>query len=121
MIDLIAADDACPLPQRDTVRVTLIVEPPTNQDPFFINQKDTNYVTVPWNSSYSKVISGLDPDLDSLSLNYFVIPAEPKIKLADYGISFTKTEGNQGDISGTLEFNTDCRNFDYSDLSLIHI
>ena len=57
MIDLIAADDACPLPQRDTVRVTLIVEPPTNQDPFFINQKDTNYVTVPWNSSYSKVIS----------------------------------------------------------------
>ena len=117
LIDLIAADDACPLPQRDTVRVTLIVEPPTNQDPFFINQKDTNYVTVPWNSSYSKVISGLDPDLDSLSLNYFVIPAEPKIKLADYGISFTKTEGNQGDISGTLEFNTDCRNFDYSDRS----
>ena len=116
LIDLIAADDACPLPQRDTVRVTLIVEPPTNQDPFLLI-KDTNYVTVPWNSSYSKVISGLDPDLDSLSLNYFVIPAEPKIKLADYGISFTKTEGNQGDISGTLEFNTDCRNFDYSDRS----
>ena len=115
LIDLIAADDACPLPQRDTVRVTLIVEPPTNQDPYFINQKDTNYVTVPWNSSFSKVINGLDPDLDSLSLDYFVIPSEPKIKLADYGISFTRSEGNQGNISGTLEFNTDCRNFDYSD------
>ena len=115
LIDLIAADDACPLPQRDTVRVTLIVEPPTNKDPYFINQKDTNYVTVPWNSSFSKVINGLDPDLDSLSLDYFVIPSEPKIKLADYGISFTRSEGNQGNISGTLEFNTDCRNFDYSD------
>ena len=93
----------------------MIVEPPTNQDPYFINQKDTNYVTVPWNSSFSKVINGLDPDLDSLSLDYFVIPSEPKIKLADYGISFIRSEGNQGNISGTLEFNTDCRNFDYSD------
>ena len=94
LIDLIAADDACPLPQRDTVRVTLIVEPPTNRDPFFINQKDTNFVTLPWNSSFSTVIKGQDIDLDSLSLNYFVIPS--KINLDDYGISFNKIEDIRG-------------------------
>ena len=63
---LIASDDACPLPQTDTVRVTIIVEPPTNKDPYFINQNDTNYVIVPWNSSFTTEIIGIDDDLDSL-------------------------------------------------------
>jgi hypothetical protein len=114
LIDLIAADDACPLPQRDTVRVTLIVEPPTNSDPFFINEKDTNFVTLPWNSSFSSVIKGKDTDLDSLSLNYFLIPSNDKINLAEYGISFDKVEDNPGNISGMLNFNTNCRDFDFS-------
>ena len=114
LIDLIAADDACPLPQRDTVRVTLIVEPPTNSDPFFINEKDTNFVTLPWNSSFSSVIKGKDTDLDSLSLNYFLIPSNDKLNLAEYGISFDKVEDNPGNISGMLNFNTNCRDFDFS-------
>ena len=63
---------SCPLPQTDTVRVTIIVEPPTNKDPYFINQKDTNYVSVPWNSNFSTEIIGLDDDMDSLSIEYFV-------------------------------------------------
>ena len=67
LIDLIAADDACPLPQRDTVRVTIIVEPPSNSNPFYVNQKDTTIVTVPWNSSFSTLINGKDIDLDSLT------------------------------------------------------
>jgi hypothetical protein len=114
LIDLIAADDACPLPQRDTVRVTLIVEPPTNSDPFFINEKDTNFVSLPWNSSFSTVIKGKDTDLDSLSLNYFLIPSNDKINLAEYGISFDKVEDNPGNISGMLNFDTNCRDFDFS-------
>ena len=114
LIDLIAADDACPLPQRDTVRVTLIVEPPTNSDPFFINEKDTNFVTLPWNSSFSSVIKGKDTDLDSLSLNYFLIPSNDKLNLAEYGISFDKVEDNPGNISGMLNFDTNCRDFDFS-------
>jgi len=114
LIDLIAADDACPLPQRDTVRVTLIVEPPTNSDPFFINEKDTNFVTLPWNSSFSTLIKGQDIDLDSLSLNYFLIPSNDKINLDEYGISFDKVEDNPGNISGMLNFDTNCRDFDFS-------
>ena len=69
IIDLIAADDACPLPQRDTVRITIIVEPPTNEDPYFVNQLDTNKVTIPWNSQYVTTINGVDPDFDSLTIN----------------------------------------------------
>ena len=115
LIDLIAADDACPLPQRDTVRVTIIVEPPTNKDPFFLNQEDTNVVTVSWNSQYSTLIEGQDVDLDSLSLDYFIVPLKPEYNIEDYGISFNVSESGAGSISSTLSFDTDCRNFDYSD------
>ena len=115
LIDLIAADDACPLPQRDTVRVIIIVEPPTNSDPNFINQKDTNYISVPWNSSYTKLIEGVDIDKDSLSLNYFIVPEKPEYNIEDYGLSFTSNESDAGSISGQISFDTDCKNFDYSD------
>ena len=114
LIDLIAADDACPLPQRDTVRVTIIVEPPTNTDPYFINQNDTNIVSVPWNSSFSTVINGQDDDLDSLKFNYFV-SSPNNIDLEEYGISFSTIEDKRGNISGLLNFNTDCRTFDFLD------
>ncbi|MAR65491.1 MAG: hypothetical protein CMB83_06185 [Flammeovirgaceae bacterium] len=115
LIDLIAADDACPLPQRDTVRVTIIVEPPSNSNPFYVNQKDTTVVTVPWNSSFSTLINGKDIDLDSLTLNYFTVPSSPKINLEDYGISFNTIEDNPGNISGILNFDTNCRDFDFID------
>ena len=115
LIDLIAADDACPLPQRDTVRVTIIVEPPTNKDPYFLNQQDTNFVTVPWNSKYTTLIEGLDIDLDSLTLDYFIVPQKPEYNIEDFGISFDVSESGAGTISSTLSFDTDCSDFDYSD------
>ena len=116
LIDLIASDDACPLPQTDTVRVTIIVEPPTNKDPYFINQNDTNYVVVPWNSSFTTEIIGIDDDLDSLSLNYFV-PNTLEFDIEDYGISFLASESEAGSISSILNFDTNCRQYDYSDRS----
>ncbi len=116
LIDLIASDDACPLPQTDTVRVTIIVEPPTNKDPYFINQNDTNYVVVPWNSSFTTEIIGIDDDLDSLSLDYFV-PNTLEFDIEDYGISFLASESEAGSISSILNFDTNCRQYDYSDRS----
>ena len=117
LIDLIAADDACPLPQRDTVRVTIIVEPPTNQDPYFVNQNDTNYVNIKWNSQYSTEIIGADIDLDSLSMDYFIIPDKPGYNIEDYGISFNALESGAGSISSFLNIDTYCRQYDYSDRS----
>ena len=117
LIDLIAADDACPLPQRDTVRVTIIVEPPTNQDPYFVNQNDTNYVSINWNSQYSTEIIGADIDLDSLSMDYFIIPDKPGYNIEDYGISFNTLESGAGSISSFLNIDTYCRQYDYSDRS----
>ena len=117
LIDLIAADDACPLPQRDTVRVTIIVEPPTNQDPFFVNESDTNYVNIKWNSQYSTEIIGADNDLDSLSMNYFIIPDKPEYDIEDYGITFNSLESGAGSISSFLNIDTYCRQYDYSDRS----
>ena len=117
LIDLIAADDACPLPQRDTVRVTIIVEPPTNQDPFFVNESDTNYVNIKWNSQYSTEIIGADNDLDSLSMDYFIIPDKPEYDIEDYGITFNSLESGAGSISSFLNIDTYCRQYDYSDRS----
>ena len=117
LIDLIAADDACPLPQRDTVRVTIIVEPPTNKDPYFVNQNDTNYVSINWNSQYSTEIIGADIDLDSLSMDYFIIPDKPGYNIEDYGISFNALESGAGSISSFLNIDTYCRQYDYSDRS----
>ena len=117
LIDLIAADDACPLPQRDTVRVTIIVEPPTNQDPFFVNESDTNYVNIKWNSQYSTEIIGADNDLDSLSMDYFIIPDKPEYDSEDYGITFNSLESGAGSISSFLNIDTYCRQYDYSDRS----
>ena len=117
LIDLIAADDACPLPQRDTVRVTIIVEPPTNQDPYFVNQNDTNYVSINWNSQYSTEIIGADIDLDSLSMDYFIIPDKPGYNIEDYGISFNALESGAGSISSFLNIDTYCSQYDYSDRS----
>ena len=117
LIDLIAADDAGPLPQRDTVRVTIIVEPPTNQDPYFVNQNDTNYVSINWNSQYSTEIIGADIDLDSLSMDYFIIPDKPGYNIEDYGISFNALESGAGSISSFLNIDTYCRQYDYSDRS----
>ena len=117
LIDLIAADDACPLPQRDTVRVTIIVEPPTNQDPYFVNQNDTNYVSINWNSQYSTEIIGADIDLDSLSMDYFIIPDKPGYNIEDYGIYFNALESGAGSISSFLNIDTYCRQYDYSDRS----
>ncbi len=115
MIDLIAADDACPLPQRDTVRVTIIVEPPTNQDPYFINENDTNYVSVNWNSLFSKEIIGIDNDNDSLSIDYFVVPKRPGYNIEDFGISINTLESNAGSISSFLNVDSNCRVYDYSE------
>lgn len=117
LIDLIAADDACPLPQRDTVRVTIIVEPPTNQDPFFVNESDTNFVNIKWNSQYSTEIIGADNDLDSLSMDYFIIPDKPEYDIEDYGITFNSLESGAGSISSFLNIDTYCRQYDYSDRS----
>ena len=117
LIDLIAADDACPLPQRDTVRVTIIVEPPTNQDPYYVNQNDTNYVSVNWNSNYSTEIIGKDIDLDSLSIDYFTFPLKDGYNIEDYGISFSALESEAGSISSFLSIDTYCRQYDYSDRS----
>ena len=38
LIDLIASDDACPLPQKDTVRLIIEIKSPENQNPYFVGK-----------------------------------------------------------------------------------
>jgi len=83
LIDLIAADDACPLPQRDTVRVTIIVEPPTNQDPFFVNESDTNYINIKSNGKFG-VIAPYSKDFCK-TCNRLRITAKGELRLCLFG------------------------------------
>ena len=39
LIDLIASDDACPLPQKDTVRLIIEIKSPENQNPYFVGKR----------------------------------------------------------------------------------
>ncbi|XOV91470.1 MAG: gliding motility-associated C-terminal domain-containing protein [Bacteroidota bacterium] len=108
-IDLIASDDACPLPQLDTVRLTLNIEPPPNEFPvitpgdnsFFINESDF----------FSLDITGTDADNDTMDM-YLVVDGieDPE----SFGFTLDINSTAAGQIEGTLNWDTDCLlyNFD---------
>lgn len=111
IIDLIAQDNACPLPQQDTVRLTIDVEPPPNAKPVFrgITGNRLN-ITVAENSLFTREINGDDIDLDFLTMDMVGMGFDP----AEAGITFTTSNDAEGTIRGNLEWNTDCDIFDFT-------
>lgn len=111
IIDLIASDDACPLPQMDTLRLKIQVQPPTNtlpilepiQNTYFVNEGDV--IRVPFR--------GTDADgqrmTASLRKSGFNEPDSVR------GFSMEITTDNPGLIQGNLVWNTSCLEYDFSD------
>lgn len=110
IIDLIAADDACPLPQMDTLRLQIQVQPPSNELPviapiqnsFFIDEGEV--LPIPFSAT------DVDGDLLSASLEVLGVE-EPLLR----GFTFEIEEDEPGRIAGTLTWDTDCLEFDFSD------
>ena len=111
LIDLIASDDACPLPQKDTVRLIIEIKSPENQNPYFVNKNDTTKVKILWNSNYSEIIQGIDPDNDSLVLKYLYDGYIPE----ENGIFITNNFNIPGSLESTLTFDANCKKYNYNE------
>lgn len=110
IIDLIAGNDACPLPQLDTARLMIEVEPPPNVFPT-INNLNPEYVV---NEDDDLVLNIVSDDGDGDFIEPMLIVengADPDI----LGLSFETTVSEAGHLEGIFRWDTDCLVFDFSD------
>lgn len=66
--DVIVEDDGCPIPNKDTLRVRLIIEPLPNQTPTVRTDLPGNAATLLEGNLLNFNVIGLDPDNDQISL-----------------------------------------------------
>lgn len=110
ILDLIAADDACPLPQLDTLRLTINVQPPPNESPTYITSATS--LNIPEDSFHSQIITGNDTDGEDLSMTLLVEGLEdPSL----FGFDLEVTNTSAGTIEGTFTWDTDCQVYDFVD------
>lgn len=119
LIDLIAADDACPLPQMDTVRVAVLVEPPPNQAPVYAGVFSRTIIeTIDEGISYSLPLEGVDLDGERMTVDIVTEDFDP----AEWGMQVATTRDEEGEIAAIFEWNTGCdvypfgikNNFDFT-------
>ncbi len=103
VVDFIAGDDACPLPQLDSLRLTIQVEPPPNQFPV-ITPGDRR-LRLPEDDFFSLPFQGTDADGDSMVLDLYVRGIDdPSIP----GFSVALIESEPGFIEGEFRWDTNC-------------
>lgn len=106
IIDIIAQDFTCPQPLMDTIRLIVLVEPPPNQAPKFIEPvQDMITASFIEGSIINIAFKAEDKDLDSLLL--FV--EGDGFELFEYGIEIDTTIFENGKIDFNLKWNTDCQ------------
>ncbi|MEM6829630.1 MAG: gliding motility-associated C-terminal domain-containing protein, partial [Bacteroidota bacterium] len=112
IVDLIAADNACPLPQLDTLRMMIQVQPPPNDFPVpsitdqtIVGQENVPFMPIP--------ISATDVDTDSMTMKLVIAGLEdPSV----YGFGLTVNTSVPGSIQADFTWNTDCLVSDFSEL-----
>ncbi|MFT4834048.1 MAG: gliding motility-associated-like protein [Marinoscillum sp.] len=109
IIDLIASDDACPLPQLDTARLVIYVESPPNDLSVLSNTPPG--ITLNENDSRSIDFTATDADMDSLTLS-LIVPGV--INPAILGVSLDITTNRKGLIEATLNWDTNCQLYDFN-------
>lgn len=112
ILDLIASDNACPLPQLDTMRLTIEVEPPPNNPP--VGSTSNPIISRPEDSPpYSQIVSGTDADGDDLEMRLFIEGIEDPTLV---GFDLINITGSSGNVQGTLTWDTDCEAYDFSEI-----
>ncbi|MCK5705398.1 MAG: hypothetical protein KAI29_29815, partial [Cyclobacteriaceae bacterium] len=106
IIDVIAQDYTCPLPLMDTIRLIVLVEPPPNQPPKFIEPTET-VITASFieGSVINMKFQAEDKDLDSLLLTVVADGFE----LSHYGIEIDTLVFENGKIDFNLRWDTNCQ------------
>lgn len=106
IIDVIAQDFTCPQPLMDTLRLIVLVEPPPNQAPKFIEPvQDEITASFTEGSIINIAFNVEDKDLDSLLLYVEGVGFD----LAQYGIEIDTLIFEKGKIDFNLNWNTDCQ------------
>ena len=117
ILDLIAADNACPLPQLDTMRISIQVEAPPNTKP--VGFTSFNSISRPENSAqYTQLISGTDADGDELEMSLFIEGLEDPTTA---GFDLVNVNPSTGSIQGTLTWDTDCEVYDFSEIQNFNV
>ncbi len=91
--DVIVQDNACPIPNRDTLHVKLIIEPLPNQAPAIRTDLPGNTAIVREGNQLLFNVTGIDPDNDQISVE----AVGRGFDLRELGMSFTN-----GTAQGTL-------------------
>ena len=109
VVDFIAGDDACPLPQLDTLRMIIEVEPPPNNFPV-ISPSDRS-INLGEDDFFSLDIQGTDADGENMTMALYVPGVfDP----AESGFGLEVVSSSPGSISGVFSWDTDCEQFDFS-------
>ena len=109
IIDLVAYDDACSVPLTDTLRITVNVEGPANEDPFIVDNPTIINAVIDAGETYQLPIQGIDNDGDQLSLTASGVGFD----LADYGMELREVLLVPGEVRKTFVWNTDCATFPF--------
>ncbi len=111
IIDIIARDLTCPQPLMDTMRLIVLVEPPPNQAPKFIEPvQDVITATYIEGSMINISFKVEDKDLDSLLL---YVEGEG-FELAEYGIDIDTLIFENGKIDFNFSWDTDCQVYPFA-------
>ena len=117
IVDLIAADDACPVPQLDTARLKIEIEAPPNEFPV-INQFLVDSYKIKERDSLKLPITSTDADNDSIEFN-LVVKGLPNPER--YGFELVTLSQESGESQGQLIWRTDCKEFDFSDVQVFEV
>ncbi len=111
-IGIIAYDNACALPQSDTLIVSVYIEPPPNQTPSFGNATEIIETVEEGGAIQSWPLQVTDADGDVIQ--YSLLPID--FVLEDFGMSFSGSLAGieSGLINKTLTWNPKCDVFDFT-------
>jgi hypothetical protein len=108
-IGIIAFDDACTLPLSDTLRLTVFVEPPPNNEPAFTTG-NADFTLNEGDPALTIPIHAVDADVDQLDV--FVIT--DGFILENVGMSLALDAALLGVVDGQLVWDTRCDVFDFT-------
>lgn len=107
VIDFIASDNACPMPLYDTLRVSVLVEPPFNSDPYFSQEEAADKLAYAGNL-FELPIRVSDDDGDLLSLKMVGVDFDT----TGYNIKFSEVISEAGRVDALFSWSLNCEYFD---------
>lgn len=111
IVDFIVEDDICPLPQLDTVRMAIQVEPPSNTPANLSPIIGSPFTATNGNTiSFDFVVTDADSDIIDVSLLF-----DTPFDLASKGMIFEITKDEPGLVEGFFSWDVDCNEYDLTD------